>query len=111
LYKKYIKRIMDILCAMIFSVIVLPFLGICILIIRLEDRGPLFYCGTRLGKGGRVFTMYKIRTMKVNSPDIRNADGSTFNSYNDPRLTHIGKILRKTSLDLYYFWRFFTNYM
>ena len=43
--------------------------------------------------------MYKFRTMKVNSEDIRNEDGSTFNGENDPRVTRIGKILRKTSLD------------
>jgi len=43
--------------------------------------------------------MYKFRSMKVNAPDLRNEDGSTFNSENDLRLTKIGKVLRKTSLD------------
>lgn len=43
--------------------------------------------------------MLKFRSMKVNAPDIRNADGSTFNSENDPRQTRVGKILRKTSVD------------
>ena len=46
-----------------------------------------------------MFTMYKFRSMKVNAPDIRNDDGSTFNSEDDPRLTKIGKFARKTSLD------------
>lgn len=99
LYKKYIKRLLDILL----SVILLPFVIIVIslfgLLIKLEDRGPIFYCGERLGKDGRIFKMYKLRSMKVNAPDLRNPDGSTYNSDKDPRLTRIGRILRKTSLD------------
>lgn len=52
-----------------------------------------------MGKNGKRFIMFKFRTMRVNAPDVRNPDGSTFNSENDPRLTKIGKFLRKTSLD------------
>ena len=48
---------------------------------------------------GTVFKMYKFRSMKLNAPDIRNEDGSTFNSEDDPRLTSIGKFIRKTSID------------
>ena len=73
--------------------------AICALLIKLEDRGPVFYCSKRLGKNGLVFNMYKLRSMKVNAPDIRNKDGSTYNSNDDFRLTGIGRILRKTSLD------------
>lgn len=43
------------------------------------------------GKNGKIFTMYKFRSMRVNAPDIRNADGSTYSSDNDPRVTRIGK--------------------
>jgi len=67
--------------------------------IYLEDKGPIFYKSQRLGKNGRVFTMYKFRSMKVNAPDLRNDDGSTFNADDDPRLTRIGRFIRKTSLD------------
>lgn len=99
MYKRYIKRAIDIF----FSIILMPFillvLGICAIFIKLEDRGPIFYCGERLGKNGRVFKMYKLRSMIVNAPDIRNQDGSTYNSNEDSRLTKIGKFLRKTSLD------------
>ncbi|OEF99789.1 UDP-phosphate galactose phosphotransferase [Vulcanibacillus modesticaldus] len=99
MYKKYVKRILDI----IFSLMLLPPVSLVILIcgifIKLEDRGPIFYCGNRLGKDGQVFKMYKLRSMKVNAPDLRNADGSTYNSDDDPRLTKVGRILRKTSLD------------
>ena len=85
------------------SLIAIPFLlwFICIFgpIIYLEDRGSISYKAMRLGKGGKPFTMYKFRSMKVNAPDIRNEDGSTYNSDDDPRLTRIGRFLRKTSLD------------
>jgi lipopolysaccharide/colanic/teichoic acid biosynthesis glycosyltransferase len=52
-----------------------------------------------MGKKGKRFTMYKLRSMKINAPDLRNPDGSTFNSENDPRVTKIGKFIRKTSID------------
>lgn len=86
-----------------FAVVLLPFailvIVICGILIKLEDGGPIFYCGKRLGKNGRIFTMFKLRTMQVNAPDLRNPDGSTYNSDDDPRLTKVGRILRKTSLD------------
>ncbi len=99
MYKNKIKRILDI----ILSVILLPFIAfasvVIVILIIAEDKGPVFYKGKRLGEKGAVFKMYKFRSMKVNAPDLRNEDGSTFNSENDPRLTKIGKFLRKTSLD------------
>lgn len=99
MYKYLIKRFLDIILA----IILLPFLFAIIIVIGpfiyLEDGGSVFYISKRLGKRGRVFEMYKFRTMKENSRDIRNADGSTFNSINDPRVTKIGRILRRTSID------------
>jgi len=99
MYKRFIKRILDI----IFSLIAFPFWLIILLIlapiIYLEDKGPVFYKSIRLGKNGKPFTMYKFRSMKMNAPDIRNLDGSTYNSDDDPRLTKIGRLMRKTSLD------------
>ena len=99
MYKKYVKRLIDI----VFALIALPILFFLVVIlspiIYLSDRGPIFYIASRLGKNGVVFKMYKFRSMKTNAPDIRNKDGSTFNSDSDPRLTKIGRFLRKTSLD------------
>lgn len=99
MYKKYIKRIFD----LILSLIALPFWFIILIIIGpiiyFQDKGPIFYNAPRLGNDGKIFKMYKFRSMKVNAPDIRNEDGSTFNSEDDPRLTKIGKFIRKTSLD------------
>lgn len=99
MYKVFFKRLLDLAA----SIIIFPFWLIILLIIgpiiHLEDKGPVFYNSLRLGKSGKVFKMYKFRSMKVDSPDIRNKDGSTFNSEDDPRLTRIGRIIRKTSLD------------
>lgn len=99
MYKHIFKRLFDILGSIILIPFVLIFLIIIFTCFLVVDRGPLIYKSKRLGKNLRTFTMYKIRTMKVNAPDIRNEDGSTFNSDNDPRVTKLGKILRKTSLD------------
>jgi undecaprenyl phosphate N,N'-diacetylbacillosamine 1-phosphate transferase len=68
-------------------------------IIYFQDKGSIFYNSTRLGKNGKLFKMYKFRSMKMNAPDIRNADGSTYNAEDDPRLTKIGEFIRKTSID------------
>lgn len=68
-------------------------------IIYLSDPGPIFYNGLRRGRNGRTFKMFKFRSMYVNAPDLRNEDGSTFNSDNDPRVTKVGGIMRKLSID------------
>ncbi|MED1204710.1 sugar transferase [Heyndrickxia acidicola] len=99
MYKYFLKRIFDLMLALI----ALPFFLIILLIIGpiiyFQDRGSIFYNAPRLGKDGKVFKMYKFRSMKMNALDLRNEDGSTFNSEDDPRLTKIGKFIRKTSLD------------
>lgn len=71
----------------------------CAPFIWLTDKGPIFYNATRAGKDYKPFKMFKLRSMYVNSPDIKNPDGSTYNSDDDPRVTSIGRFLRKTSLD------------
>lgn len=99
MYKNKIKRYLDIFLAiMLTPVVAIVSLIISILVVT-EDGGPIFYKGKRLGEKGKIFKMYKFRSMKVDAPDLRNEDGSTFNSEDDPRLTKMGKILRKTSLD------------
>ena len=99
MYKAFGKRLID----LIISIIGLPFFGILFIIfapiIKLTDKGPVFYNAERLGCKGKVYKMYKFRSMRVNAPDIRNKDGSTFNGDNDPRVTKIGRIMRKTSVD------------
>src|SRR5690606_26759434 len=99
MYKNIIKRVLDFITALLFMPFLLIIILIVGLIIKIEDRGPIFYSANRLGKNESVYKMYKFRTMKVNAPDIRNDDGSTFNSDQDPRLLKSGKLFRKTSID------------
>lgn len=98
-YDKYVKRGLD----LFFAFLALPFLMLIMLMVApfiwLEDKGPIFYDGLRLGRNGVPFSMYKFRSMKVNAPDIRLEDGSTYNGDDDPRVTKIGNFLRKTSID------------
>ena len=86
-----------------FCLLALPFalivIAVAAILIKLEDRGPILYRSKRIGKDFREFDMLKLRSMSVNAPDIRNNDGSTYNSENDFRVTRIGKILRATSAD------------
>lgn len=99
LYRDKLKRILDFTIALIVSPFVVLLIIIMTPIIVLNDRGPVFYNAERRGLHGKKFKMYKFRSMYVNSPDLRNADGSTFNSDRDPRVTSVGRIMRKTSLD------------
>lgn len=68
-------------------------------LIKIEDKGPIFYFSERLGMNKKSFRMIKLRSMKVNSQDIRTKDNETFNSPDDERLTKIGKLIRKLSID------------
>lgn len=99
MYRDFFKRIFD----LVLAIIALPFWLIILVIvgpmIYFQDKGSIFYNAPRLGKDGKIFKMYKFRSMKMNAPDLRNEDGSTFNAEDDLRLTNIGKFIRKTSLD------------
>ena len=99
MYKAFVKRILDIFV----GIAGLPFFIVALLvvgpIIKLTDQGPVFYNAERIGKNGKLFKMFKFRSMYVNAPDIRLADGSTYNGKDDPRVTKIGKFMRSTSID------------
>lgn len=99
MYSVFLKRLFDIiigLCAFPFVVLFILVFGP---IIWLQDKGPIFYAGKRIGRGGRLFGMLKFRSMKVNAPDIRMENGDTYNGDDDPRVTKIGRFMRKTSID------------
>lgn len=98
-YQLVFKRIVDIIACLIILPFVLLITLVIAIAIKIDDGGPVFYRSKRIGKGFREFDMFKFRSMKVNAPDIRNSDGSTFNSSDDPRVTKIGRFLRETSLD------------
>lgn len=96
---KFIKRLADILIC----VIALPFFLLILIpvavAIKLDDRGPVFYKAERIGRNSKKINMLKFRSMKVNSENLLNADGSTYNAKDDPRVTRVGRFLRETSLD------------
>lgn len=98
-YQLGVKRAIDIIACLIVLPIVLIVLIPVAIAIKIEDHGPIFYRSRRLGVGFKEYGMLKFRSMKVNAPDLRNKDGSTFNSDRDPRVTKIGHFLRETSID------------
>lgn len=99
MYNNFFKQSLDILIGFMALPFVLLVIICCAPFIYFSDRGPIFYNATRAGKGYIPFKMFKLRSMYVNSPDLKNPDGSTFNSESDPRVTPIGRFMRKTSLD------------
>lgn len=99
MYKHFFKRLIDICIGLVALPFVLLVIVVFAPIIYFTDRGPVFYNANRAGEDYKPFKMFKLRSMYVNSPDLKNADGSTYNSDNDPRVTPIGRFMRKTSLD------------
>ena len=99
MYMKYIKRLIDLIIALVS----LPFFCFLFIFVApaiiIDDGFPIFYNANRIGKDGKLFKMYKFRSMKNNSPDIRTESGDTYNAEDDPRVTKVGRILRKTSVD------------
>ena len=100
------KRLIDVMGAGIALTLHLPLLVLAAIAIKLESRGPVFYRSTRIGKNGRPFTFFKLRSM-VDGADRRRhhvvhlneADGPVFKISNDPRVTRVGRFLRVTSID------------
>lgn len=99
MYRSFFKPLIDFCGALLMLPFVLLVIVIFAPIIWWTDKGPVFYNATRAGKDYKPFKMFKLRSMYVNSPDLKNPDGSTYNSDDDPRVTPIGRFLRKNSLD------------
>jgi exopolysaccharide biosynthesis polyprenyl glycosylphosphotransferase len=101
-----LKRVLDVLFSGTLLLLLLPFLIVLAIAIKLESKGPVFYSSERIGKKGRIFRCYKFRTM-VRDAETRRAefmhmnerDGVLFKISNDPRITRLGRFLRKYSLD------------
>ena len=89
------KRLFDIIFSFFGLIIVSPLLGLIAIIIKMDSKGPVFYRGERVGRFGKTFKIWKFRTMVENAEKI----GSIHASSNDPRITKIGKFLRKYKLD------------
>ncbi|MBB6052701.1 sugar transferase [Armatimonas rosea] len=101
-----LKRGMDISFSFVALLLLFPLFVTISAIIFATDRGPIIYRQKRVGRGGRLFTFYKFRSMVTNADELKaklahqnEASGPIFKMKNDPRITPIGRILRKTSLD------------
>ena len=95
IYKKYGKRIFDVIASAFGLILLSPvFLGIAI-IIKLTSKGPVFYIQERMGENFKEFNLYKFRSMVVDA----DKKGLQITSGDDPRITKIGKFIRKTKLD------------
>jgi len=86
----------DLVFAGALSIVALPVVLCCVLLVRLTSRGPAIYSQTRVGKGGRIFTLYKIRSMYH---DCERHSGPKWSTPGDPRITPLGRIYRKLHLD------------
>jgi lipopolysaccharide/colanic/teichoic acid biosynthesis glycosyltransferase len=89
------KRAFDFVTSAIGLIVLSPIMAFIALLIRLDSSGPIFYRATRVGLGGRLFTLYKFRSMVVNADKI----GPGITSAGDSRITRIGRVLRRTKLD------------
>lgn len=104
---KITKRFMDALILLASAPVVIPVILLCMLAVKLESPdGPIFFSQLRTGKGGRTFRIWKFRTMVPNAEEMKKQlahlnelQWPDFKITNDPRITKVGKFLRKTSLD------------
>ena len=96
MYKKYFKRVLDILISSGAIVVLWPIYLITALAIKLDSKGPVIFKQTRLGKDHKEFNMYKFRSMVVNA---EHTGSGVYSGKNDSRVTRVGKIIRATSID------------
>lgn len=104
--RNVLKRLIDILGALVAIVVFLPISIVIAMKIKKEDGGPIFYTQERVGKDGKLFPMWKFRSMVVGAhslktefADLNETDGPIFKIKDDPRVTNVGKFLRTHSLD------------
>jgi exopolysaccharide biosynthesis polyprenyl glycosylphosphotransferase len=105
-YQRMMKRAFDLLTVIIFLPIALPIMGLSAILIRLDSPGPILFCQKRMGENGRVFEMMKFRTMIINAEQLARLRDTgekekqeIFKTPDDPRVTKVGRYLRRTSLD------------
>ena len=104
---RFVKRLFDMVASTIALVILSPLFLIIAICIKVDDpKGPVFYSQVRVGKDGKHFKMFKFRSMVTNADQLleklrsqNDVDGAMFKMKNDPRITKVGRIIRKYSLD------------
>ena len=101
-----IKRLIDVVCPFCGVVVLSPLFIITAIIIKFTSKGPVFFSQKRVGKNGKEFDMYKFRSMVVNAEELKEKlatqnemSGPMFKMKDDPRVTKVGKFIRKTSID------------
>ena len=94
MYRGFWKRFFDLLFAWIILIVASPILLVVAFAVRIDSKGPAVFSQTRLGKNGKEFHMYKFRTMVLDAEK-----GGVYSDNTDPRVTRVGRFLRKTSLD------------
>ncbi|CUU07750.1 Undecaprenyl-phosphate glucose phosphotransferase [Candidatus Thermokryptus mobilis] len=95
-WERVVKRLIDIVVSLIVLGLGLPLWVLIAILIKIDSRGPVIYKQERVGKDGKIFTLYKFRSMYENAEALT---GPTWATKNDPRVTRVGKILRKLHLD------------
>lgn len=100
------KRITDIVCSLAGLIVLSPILLITAIAIKMDSKGPIFFKQDRVGKDERIFSMYKFRSMVVNAEELKKSlekenemSGPMFKMKKDPRITRVGRFIRKTSID------------
>ena len=104
---RFIKRLFDVVASSVAVVILSPVFLIIAIAIKINDpAGPVFYTQTRVGKDGKPFKMFKFRSMVTNADELleklrdqNEVEGAMFKMKEDPRITKVGKFIRKYSLD------------
>ncbi len=103
---EFIKRAFDIICSIATLIIISPILLIVSVLIKIESPGPLIFMQERVGINKKTFKMYKFRSMVANAEELKcklveknERNGPMFKMKNDPRVTRIGRFIRKTSID------------
>lgn len=101
-----IKRLIDVVCSFMGVLVLSPLFIIIAIIIKTTSKGPVFFSQKRVGKNGKEFNMYKFRSMVVNAEELKEKlaaqnemSGPMFKMKDDPRVTKVGKFIRKTSID------------
>lgn len=105
-FYEFVKRIIDILLSILAIIVLSPIFLIVAIAIKLDSSGPVVYSQTRVGKNEKHFKMFKFRSMVINAEDMlkelkpmNEMDGPMFKIKEDPRITKIGRFIRKTSID------------
>ena len=96
MYQHFFKRVLDILLAILVLLVPLPLYLLIAIAVKVDSKGPVLFKQERLGRGGRVFCMYKFRSMCV---DAERMGQGVYSDRRDTRVTRVGRFLRATSLD------------